>query len=63
MTLRMVERSKITHSHAHPNPAAHPNLDTHGFVITKLFANPIKTKGEQAPQLWKTYTVARQNEE
>ena len=47
---------KITHSHVHPNPAAHPNLDTRGFVITMLFANPIETKGEQAPQLVKLRT-------
>ena len=41
---------QITHSHMHPNAASASKSGTRTFVSTMLFANPIKTKGEQDPQ-------------
>ena len=41
---------QITHSHTRPNAARASKSGTRAFVSTMLFANPIETKGEQAPQ-------------
>ena len=38
------------HSHIRPNAASASKSGTRTFVSTMLFAIPIETKGEQAPQ-------------
>ena len=41
---------QIMHSHIRPNAASASKSGTRTFVSTMLFAIPIETKGEQAPQ-------------